>query len=60
MADEYICRQEMLDAVEKLKSLSPGMALVFGTAFKIPLITQFDMPNPMPTSTSVDLQNGWY
>ena len=49
-----------MDAVEKLKSLSPGMALVFGTAFKIPLIAQFEMPNPMPTSTNVDLQNGWY
>ena len=49
-----------MDAVEKLKSLSPGMALVFGTAFKIPLITQFDIPNPMPTSTNVDLQKGWY
>lgn len=49
-----------MDAVEKLKSLNPGMALVFGTSFKIPLITQFDIPNPMPTSNSVDLTQMWY
>lgn len=48
------------DASEKLKSLNPGMALVFGTSFKIPLIIQFDIPNPMPTSTSVDLTQMWY
>lgn len=49
-----------MDAVEKLKSLKPGMALVFGTAFAIPLITQFEIPNPMPTSTSVNLADRWY
>lgn len=49
-----------IDATEKLKSLNPGMALVFGTSFKIPLITQFDMPNPIPTSTNVDLSEKWY
>ena len=49
-----------MDAVEKLKSLSPGMALVFGTSFNIPLITRFEIPNPMPTSTTVDLTQMWY
>ena len=46
--------------VEKVKSLRPGSALVFGSAFKIPLITQFEMPYPMPTSTNVDIVNNWY
>ena len=49
-----------LDAIEKVKSLRPGSALLFGTAFKIPLITQFEIPNPMPTSTNVDIVDRWY
>ena len=49
-----------MDAIEKVKSLRPGSALLFGTAFKIPLITQFEIPNPMPKSTNVDIVNKWY
>lgn len=49
-----------MDAIEKVKSLRPGSALLFGTAFKIPLITQFEIPNPMPKSTSVDIVSRWY
>lgn len=49
-----------IDMIEKVKSLRPGSALLFGNAFKIPLITQFDIPNPMPTSLNVDIHNTWY
>ena len=49
-----------LTEVEKVKSLRPGSALLFGNAFKIPLITQFEIPNPMPTSTNVDIIGCWY
>ena len=49
-----------MDAIEKVKSLRPGSALLFGTAFKIPLITQFEIPNPMPKSTNVDIASRWY
>ena len=49
-----------MDAIEKVKSLRPGSALLFGTAFQVPLITQFEIPNPMPTSTSVDIAKMWY
>ena len=49
-----------MDAIEKLKSLTQGMALVFGISFKIPLITYFAIPNPMPTSTSVNINEKWY
>ena len=49
-----------MDAIEKVKSLRPGSALLFGTAFKIPLITQFEIPNPMPKSTNVDIVSKWY
>ena len=48
------------ETIERLKNLPPGTAIAFGTAFKIPLIVKFDLPNPMPTSTSVDIANTWY
>lgn len=43
-----------------VKNLRPGSALVFGTAFKLPLIVHFALPNPMPTSNSIDLCNAWF
>ena len=48
------------EAIERVKSLRPGSALLFGTAFKVPMITRFEIPNPMPTSTSVDITGRWY
>lgn len=49
-----------MDSIEKVKSLSTGSALLFGTAFKVPIITQFEQPNPMPTSTNVNIASKWY
>ena len=49
-----------LQDVEKVKSLRPGSALLFGSAFKIPLVTQFKIPNPMPTSNNINLVDCWY
>ncbi len=49
-----------MNNIEKVKSLRPGCALLFGNAFKIPLITQFDLPNPMPKSTDVNIVEKWY
>lgn len=48
------------DNIEKIKTLSSGTAMVFGTAFKLPLIVKMDLPDPMPQSTSVDIVNKWY
>lgn len=48
------------ETVEKLKSLTPGTAMVFGVSFKLPLLTKLDLPNPMPQSTSVNIKNLWY
>ena len=49
-----------LETVEKLKSLTPGTAMVFGISFKIPLLTKLELPNPMPQSTSVNIKDMWY
>ncbi len=46
--------------IDKIKTLSSGTAMVFGTAFKLPLITKMDLPEPMPQSTSVNVVNNWY
>ena len=45
---------------EKIKTFLPGSALVFGTSFKLPTLLKFDIPNPMPESTSVNVSNIWY
>ena len=47
------------DTIEKQKSLQVGNCLGFGSAFKIPLIIQLDMPNPMPQSSSCDVVTRW-
>ena len=46
--------------IEKLKTLRPGNALAFGSAFRIPLLTKLNLPDPMPASTNVNLESCWY
>ena len=48
------------DSLEKLKTLNPGTACVFGTGFKIPLLVKLELPLPMPESTSININNLWY
>ena len=48
------------ETVEKIKNLTSGTAMVFGLAFKLPLIVKLDIPNPMPKSTSLDVKNTWF
>ena len=48
------------ETLEKIKTLKPGMGLVFGTAFKVPLLVKFPLPNPMPISTSLKIDQIWY
>ncbi len=45
---------------ERVKNFSPGNALVFGVAFKLPLLVKLELPNPMPESTSVNISSVWY
>ncbi len=46
--------------IEKLKTLRPGTALVFGSAFRVPLLTRLNLPDPLPKSTNVNLESIWY
>lgn len=46
--------------IEKLKTMRPGNALVFGSAFCVPLLTKLELPNPMTASSNVNLESCWY
>ncbi|MDD3048964.1 MAG: ATP-binding protein [Bacilli bacterium] len=48
------------EILNKLKTLRPGTAIAFGTAFQIPVIIKFDEPNPAPNSSSADIGKEWY
>lgn len=48
------------ETLEKIKTLHPGMGLVFGTAFKVPLLVNLPLPNPLPVSTSLKIDSVWY
>ena len=46
--------------IEQIKSLSPGSAFAFGVGFKIPTLVNFELPNPIPESISVNVKNIWF
>ena len=48
------------EMIMKIKALQPGFALMFGSAFKIPLTSKFDLPNPRPNSDNISIKNTWY
>ncbi|MCI8575265.1 MAG: DUF87 domain-containing protein [Bacilli bacterium] len=49
-----------LKDIEKIKLLRPGTALVFGSAFPLPVITKFDMPDPAPDSSNIAVTKTWF
>ena len=49
-----------LETLEQIKSLNPGTAFCFGSGFKIPSIVRFTLPDPMPESTSLRVNELWY
>ena len=46
--------------IEKIKALSPGSALGFGTAFNIPSFINIDKPNPFPNSSNAEIGESWF
>ena len=49
-----------LETISQIKSLNPGTAFCFGVVFKIPTLVMFDLPNPLPESTSLKVNELWY
>ncbi len=48
------------EVVKRLRILQPGNCIVFGTAFKVPVIVKLEMPNPAPSSSSCDISGVWF
>ena len=48
------------EMIESLRNLQSGSGIAFGTAFKVPILIQFDKPNPEPLSSNADLTKLWY
>lgn len=48
------------NTINKIKSLHPGTCMIFGNAFKLPIIVNMDMPNPEPLSNNCDIVKTWY
>ena len=46
--------------LEQIKSLNPGVGMAFGSGFNIPTLVKFDLPNPLPRSTSIKVNELWY
>lgn len=46
--------------IEKIKMLMPGACMLFGTAYKNPILTIVDMPNPTPYSENCNINKTWY
>ena len=46
--------------MSKIKTLTPGNCMLFGTAFRMPILTSVDKPNPTPHSDSCDISRTWY
>jgi len=44
----------------KVKQLSAGCCILFGSAFKMPIMTIVDKPNPTPLSDNCSISNTWY
>lgn len=43
-----------------LKTLQPGSAISFGSAFKVPISLKMDKPNPEPYSSNSNIAKIWY
>lgn len=48
------------NTINKIKALHPGTCMIFGNAFKLPVIVNMDMPNPEPLSNNCDIVKTWY
>lgn len=48
------------DIISQFKILPPGNCVVFGTAFKLPIMVHLEMPNPAPSNSSCDIRKVWF
>ncbi|MBR1385514.1 MAG: ATP-binding protein [Bacilli bacterium] len=48
------------EVIAILKTLQPGSAIAFGSAFKVPVSIKMDKPSPEPYSNNSDVAKIWY
>ena len=48
------------EVLQILKTLQPGNAIAFGSAFKVPVSLKMEKPNPQPYSSNSDVARIWY
>ena len=48
------------EIVTMLKTLQPGHAIGFGSAFKVPTSVKIEKPNPEPSSNNCDIVRTWF
>jgi DNA helicase HerA-like ATPase len=48
------------EVVKRLRILQPGTCIGFGSAFRVPSLIRFNMPDPAPTSSSCDVSGNWF
>ncbi len=48
------------EIIKKMKVLQSGNCVVFGQAFKVPVIVKLLMPDPEPSSSSCDITGTWF
>lgn len=48
------------EIIAHLKTLQPGNAIAFGSAFKVPVDIKIDKPNPEPLSSNSNITKLWY
>lgn len=48
------------EIIKRLKILQPGTCIAFGSSFKVPVIIKFELPNPLPSSSSCDVSGIWF
>lgn len=46
--------------MNKIKILHPGTCIMFGNAFKYPILATLNKPDPTPLSSSCDINKTWY
>jgi len=48
------------EIIAHLKTLQPGNAIAFGSAFKVPVDVKIDKPNPEPLSSNSNISKIWF
>lgn len=48
------------ELISKLKTFHSGMCIIYGSAFKMPVVVNVDEPTPPPLSQNVDIMKVWY